>query len=197
MNIYKDYDTKDFFLVNMDIELAIIKKAIEKNIIKIIVDDNFVLNQEYIKKFFSIQYKQKFLLKFSLITFSDGLKTIIFKKDKIILQIDDDNDIENFVDYCTDLCVKLYEDFDILDNNFYINKLSTSYYEEIFIKPTYGIKDIKNIKLYLSYQGKYSLFIDNIFLAEFDNVTEIINSNYLNKLKKNYINNFINFFKFF
>lgn len=191
INPKKEYKM-DYYLIHLDREINIINQINKSNFITQEICDDVSYTNDYIKKSYIINYLDKKMFIYSMITNIRSLESEIKKNDLVISVINNLKDIENFTSIVISHCKNILEFYNTINNNFYIDNYNLNYLDNISIKKTLNYKNIDNIKVLISWNNALYITINNINIAEYETINELINSKLLKNLKRTYVNTFLN-----
>lgn len=185
----------DFYLTHLHWESELKKAAEKKKVFTIIRNDTSYYSPNYVSNEFSIQHEHKICFRFNLKTISEPISTFIMKNKKIYSLIDE-NDVDKFIRNCEEFINKLLIDYSKINQNFYIRDWIV-YYDEIPIKKTIGDEDITSVYIKINFDGTYSLDVNNVNIAEYTTIEDIVSSQYIQKMRRNIFYNILRFFNLF
>ena len=180
----------DHIILHNKIENQLINYANNSNKIKIVKEGSYINTTVYISTLYHVNYLNRPLFEFSMKTFKKLNNTIIEKNN---FTITSNESIQNFINIVINFSIKLFENYEKINKNFYIDK-PIIYYDIIIIK-----KPFSHIfyKIITNMNGKYILTInddDDNFIEYYD-IEQVINSDYINELHRTPINNFFRMIK--
>jgi len=187
---------QDFYLIHLDREIEIRKRAEEIGIIKIEQLESCAITPIYVMNEYVVKYQGKLMFRFNLKTSCSPLKTFVLKNNKNI-EIDNERCIEKFITMCENFSLKLIEDHRIFNNHFHIGDWNV-YLEEYPLK----INDKKNnnfvkfvTKIIMNWDNTYNVIINEQIKIQCNTTEEVINLNYLSPLRKGLMNSFLKMMK--
>jgi len=187
---------QDFYLIHLDREIEIRKRAEENGIIKIEQLESCAITPIYVMNEYVVKYQGKWMFRFNLKTSCSPLKTFVLKNNKNI-EIDNERCIEKFITMCENFSLKLIEDHRFFNNYFHIGEWNV-YLEEYPLK----INDKKNnnfaqfvTKIIMNWDNTYNVIINEQIKIQCKTTEEVINLNYLSPLRKGLMNSFLKMMK--
>ena len=186
----------DYYLTHLDREITLINEINKSNFItQEICDDAFYTN-DYIKKSYIVNYSDKKMFIYSMITNIRNLESEIKKDNLLLIKINNKKDIENFVIVLCEHCKNILEFYNNINNYFYIDNYNLNYLDTVSLKKTINYKNIDIIKIIFSWNNNIYITVNNINIAEYETINQLINSKYLKNLKRTMINTFLNFINY-
>ena len=181
----------EYFDIHLNNENILIS---ESNIIKIVKENIYTMTFSQVISNFIVKYQGKNIFRFSMNTNLNGVTEIIKDYYKIIVR--NKNTILKFIEDCVNYSKRILEEYEIIKNNFYLkNKM---FMDEMFLKKKYRDKVSSSfVRIMLTFDGKYRLFVNfdkEIIYERFD---DLINSEYLIQLRRNGFYNFLRKVKLF
>ena len=181
----------EYFDIHLNNENILIS---ESNIIKIVKENIYTMTFSQVISNFIVKYQGKNIFRFSMNTNLNGVTEIIKDYYKIIVR--NKNTILKFIEDCVNYSKRILEEYEIIKNNFYLkNKM---FMDEMFLKKKYRDKVSSSfVRIMLTFDGKYRLFVNfdkEIIYERFD---DLINSEYLILLRRNGFYNFLRKVKLF
>lgn len=181
----------EYFDIHLNNENILIS---ESNIIKIVKENIYTMTFSQVISNFIVKYQGKNIFRFSMNTNLNGVTEIIKDYYKIIVR--NKNTILKFIEDCVNYSKRILEEYEIIKNNFYLkNKM---FMDEMFLKKKYRDKVSSSfVRIMLTFDGKYRLFVNFDKEIIYERLDDLINSEYLIQLRRNGFYNFLRKVKLF
>lgn len=181
----------EYFDIHLNNENILIS---ESNIIKIVKENIYTMTISQVISNFIVKYQGKNIFRFSMNTNLNGVTEIIKDYYKIIVR--NKNTILKFIEDCVNYSKRILEEYEIIKNNFYLkNKM---FMDEMFLKKKYRDKVSSSfVRIMLTFDGKYRLFVNFDKEIIYERLDDLINSEYLIQLRRNGFYNFLRKVKLF
>lgn len=180
---------KDFYLLHLKNETKIIETASQTNIIKIIPLQCFTITPNYVCNNYYVEYLKTPIFDFFIYTYNDPMESKI-KKNKRIFKIEYEKSINEFINACILFVNQLIQDHEKINQNFYINN-NTNFLDEIRLKKTFLSNNSENTRIEINMDGSYLVYVSLIDSIEYNNIVDVMESHYLQKLRKNILHNIL------
>lgn len=182
----------DFYINHLEKEVFIRKYA--KKYFTIERSEYNTLNSNYILNEYIIFHQDIPIFKYEMETHDKPILTKITKNKKVF-EITDEKSMIDFVECCFIFLNKLLNDFNEINNNFYIYE--PNFYDNVRLKVTFNDKNIHEVYIFINIDGSFTLNIEGIDIIEYLSIDELISSKFISKIKKNIFFTCLSYLKLF
>lgn len=176
-NNHQYIETNLFYIANQTKEIKIFHDESKKS--------NFYIVSTYI-----VIFSGRKMFSFKIKTSCIPLESIVLKNNKEFMRLTNEKSIEAFVDICIKLSIKLVDNYQKIDQNYYINE-SVYYYDIIPLKKKYWQKNSGNVKILINFDGSYSISVEDVVIDSSRQIEDIISSRFLVNWKRTLFHNFL------
>ena len=180
---------QDYYNNHQYIETNLFYIANQTKEIKIFHDES-KNSHFYIVSTYIVIFSGTKMFSFKIKTSSIPLESIVLKNNKEFMRLTNEKSIEAFVDICIKLSIKLVDNYQKIDLNYYINE-SVYYYDIIPLKKKYWQKNSGNVKILINFDGSYSITVEDVVIDSSRQIEDIISSRFLVNWKRTLFHNFL------
>lgn len=181
-------ENEEFYLIHSKNIINLINDAKENGIITLIKEKKTTITPNYISNVINVLYLDKIVFNFIIKTTSKNIETTIQKNELIF-------PLKNVINVLEKYNIKIVENYLIIKQNFYIDKIRTIYMDEIYLK-SFRTSFSPYLKIIINLD-RYLLVVDSWNIVEYFDIQHLINSFHLENLRRTKVKNVLKFLRLF